>query len=106
MHRKQHGGYGDRAAYLAVLKFSCGRHQDRIRSRHEGPEKTRLIEFGRFAIKNRKTRGERKPESFNFLGFTHSCAQWAKGDFRLLRTTITKRLRTKLAEIREELLAQ
>lgn len=70
------------------------------------PEKTRLIEFGRFAIKNRKARGERKPESFNFLGFTHSCAQWAKGDFRLLRTTITKRLRTKLAEIREELLAK
>lgn len=69
------------------------------------PEKTRLIEFGRFAIRNRKARGERKPESFNFLGLTHSCAQWPNGEFRLLRTTITKRLRVKLAEIRKELLA-
>ncbi len=36
------------------------------------PEKTRLVEFGRFAAQNRKARGEGKPETFNFLGFTHA----------------------------------
>lgn len=68
------------------------------------PDKTRLIEFGRFAVENRRKRGETKPESFNFLGFTHTCAQWTKGDFRLLRRTIKKRLRAKLAELRQLLL--
>ena len=70
------------------------------------PEKTRLIEFGRFATANRQQRGEGKPESFNFLGFTHICTRWANGDFRLLRETIKKRLRAKLAEIRQQLLAR
>jgi hypothetical protein len=64
------------------------------------PEKTRVIEFGRFAAENRRQRGEPKPESFQFLGFTHTCARWSKGDFRLLRHTIKKRLRAKLAELR------
>ncbi len=70
------------------------------------PEKTRLIEFGRFATENRRGRGECKPESFNFLGFTHTCACWRNGKFRLLRRTIKKRLRAKLAEIRQKLLAR
>ena len=43
------------------------------------PEKTRLIEFGRFAMQNAKTRGSGKPETFNFLGFTHCCGQTRKG---------------------------
>src|SRR6266852_8461376 len=39
------------------------------------PEKTRLLEFGPFAINNQKRRGEGKPETFNFLGFTHICVK-------------------------------
>lgn len=39
------------------------------------PDKTRLIEFGRFAVHNRKVRGQGKPETFNFLGFTHICGK-------------------------------
>src|SRR2546425_897140 len=45
------------------------------------PEKTRLIEFGRFAAENRRRRGKGKPETFNFLGFTHSCDKTRKGKF-------------------------
>ena len=67
------------------------------------PEKTRLIEFGRFAADNRKQRGEGKPESFDFLGFTHSCATTRAGKFKLRRQTIANRVRAKLHEIRDEL---
>jgi len=63
------------------------------------PDKTRLIEFGRFAVENRRKRGEPRPGSFNFLGFTHTCALWSKGDFRLLRHTIKKLLRAKLRQL-------
>ena len=55
-------------------------------------EKASLIEFGRLAVKNRMRRGEGKPESFDFLGFTHICGQSAKGTFVLLRHTMRKRL--------------
>ena len=48
------------------------------------PDKTRLIEFGRYAAANRRARGEGKPETFNFLGFTHSCATTRKGGFTVL----------------------
>ena len=66
---------------------------------HEG--KTRLIEFGRFAAQNRISRGEEKPETFDFLGFTHICAKRKKdGYFTVRRKTIAKRLRAKLKEIR------
>lgn len=68
------------------------------------PEKTRLIEFGRFATENREKRGEGKPETFNFLGFTHICGKSLKGKFLVIRNTITKRLRAKLQEVKEELL--
>ena len=68
------------------------------------PEKTRLIEFGRFAIERRMKSGNGKPETFNFLGFTHICGKSQKGKFLLLRNTITKRLRAKLQEIKEELI--
>jgi RNA-directed DNA polymerase len=60
------------------------------------PEKTRLIEFGRFAEDNRKRRGEGKPDTFDFLGFTHICGKTRKGGwFKIRRQTITKRLRSK-----------
>ena len=67
------------------------------------PEKTRVIEFGRFADTNRKARGQGKPETFNFLGFTHICSQTRKGKFTVLRRTMSKRKRAKLKEIKMEL---
>ena len=68
------------------------------------PEKTRLIEFGRYAATNRRARGEGKPETFDFLGFTHSCDRTYTGKrFIVLRQTISKRMRAKLKEIKEEL---
>jgi RNA-directed DNA polymerase len=68
------------------------------------PDKTRLIEFGRFAATNRKERGKGKPETFNFLGFTHICGQTRKnGKFLVLRKTIRKRLLAKLKQVREVL---
>lgn len=66
--------------------------------------KTRLIEFGRFAAANRKERGEGRPETFDFLGFTHFCAKTrSNGRFTVRRKTIAKKLRTKLKEVRQEL---
>ncbi len=67
------------------------------------PDKTRLIEFGRFADSNRRGRGEGKPESFDFLGFTHCCARTRAGKFTVLRRTMRKRLRAKLKEVKTEL---
>jgi RNA-directed DNA polymerase len=67
------------------------------------PEKTRLIEFGRFAQERRGKRGLGKPESFNFLGFTHSSGKSRKGRFQIQRRTIAQRFRAKLAEIKGEL---
>lgn len=67
-------------------------------------EKTRLIEFGRFAEDNRKRRGEGKPETFDFLGFTHICGKTRKGNwFKVMRQTVKKRLRSKLQAVRQEL---
>jgi group II intron reverse transcriptase/maturase len=68
------------------------------------PEKTRLIEFGRFAASNRKQRGEGKPETFDFLGFTHCCGKTRAGKFKIVRRTIAKRQRRKLKEIKFELI--
>ncbi len=67
------------------------------------PEKTRLLEFGRHAATNRRARGEGKPESFNFLGFTHSCATTRKGGFTVLRRTMRTRMRAKLKAVKLEL---
>ena len=68
------------------------------------PEKTRLLEFGPYATENRKKRGEGKPETFNFLGFTHICAKKkSNGRFTVLRQTIRKRLQAKLNEVKAEL---
>jgi hypothetical protein len=62
-----------------------------------------LIEFGRHAEKDRQSRGEGKPETFNFLGFTHSCAKTRKGKFTVLRQTMRTRWQAKLRGIKAEL---
>jgi RNA-directed DNA polymerase len=67
------------------------------------PDKTRLIEFGRFARENRRRRGQGKPETFDFLGFTHCCGKSSKGKFMVLRLTSAKRLRAKLHAVKDEL---
>lgn len=68
------------------------------------PDKTRLIEFGRYAAERRKKRGERKPETFNFLGFTHICGRSReKGYFTVYRKTIGKRMAAKLQDIGRKL---
>jgi RNA-directed DNA polymerase len=68
------------------------------------PDKTRLIEFGRFAARDRKARGEGKPETFTFLGFTHYCGQRHKsGTFTVWRITAKKRMVAKLKAIKAEL---
>jgi len=67
------------------------------------PDKTRLIEFGRHAARNRAARGQSKPETFDFLGFTHICARSKNGRFWLKRITISKRMRAKLREVKDQL---
>ena len=67
------------------------------------PDKTRLIEFGRHAAWKRRRRGVGKPETFDFLGFTHICGKSRKGRFWVKRVTIAKRMRAKLREIKVEL---
>jgi hypothetical protein len=69
------------------------------------PEKTRLIEFGRYATERRKRRGLRRPETFDFLGFTHICGTSpTTGWFMVKRKTIGKRMAAKLKEIKAELI--
>lgn len=64
------------------------------------PEKTRILEFGRFAAENRKRRGERKPETFSFLGFTFYCSEDArKGFFRVKVKADRKKLISKLKKL-------
>ena len=67
------------------------------------PDKTRRIEFGRYAELNRKRRGEGKPETFDFLGFTHISGKNRRGYFTVKRQTIGKRLREKLQELKQQL---
>lgn len=68
------------------------------------PDKTRLIEFGRYAESNRRKRGEGNPETFDFLGFTHTCGKVKKtGYFWVKRYTTGKRLRAKLQQIKQQL---
>src|SRR5262249_19986711 len=68
------------------------------------PDKTRLIEFGRYAAEQRKKRGAGKPETFNFLGFTHICGRSRpKGYFTVYRKTMGKRMAAKLKVIQRQL---
>jgi group II intron reverse transcriptase/maturase len=70
-------------------------------SLHEG--KTRLVEFGRFAARNRQAAGLRRPETFDFLGFTHYCGETRSGRFVVKRKTQAKRMVRKLKALREEM---
>jgi RNA-directed DNA polymerase len=90
---------GDARRFLADLrerfaKFSLELH----------PDKTRLIEFGRFAAQHRSERGLGKPETFEFLGFTHICGKTRDGRFWLRRITISKRLRATLKAVKDQLM--
>lgn len=87
----------DAVRFLAALrermaKFGLALH----------PDKTRLIEFGRHAQEQRKLR-EGKPDTFDFLGFTHCCGKTRQGGFTILRVTVKKRMRATLKAIREKL---
>ena len=78
-----------------------GRFEEFALSLH--PDKTRLMEFGRFAAYRRARRGLGKPETFNFLGFTHISGRSRRGTFQLQRHTRRDRMRARLKEIKEEL---
>jgi hypothetical protein len=67
------------------------------------PDKTRLLRFGRYAAQDRAKRGEGKPETFDFLGFTHMCGKTREGKFVEKRKTMRKRLRRKRREVKQEL---
>ena len=88
----------DAERFLHDLKERLGRFGLELH-----PDKTRLIEFGRFAIENRRQRGLGKPETFDFLGFTHYCVKDGKGRFQLGRKPVSKRMRRTLKRIKEEL---
>jgi group II intron reverse transcriptase/maturase len=94
-------GFERRADAHRFLDMMQKRFEEFALSLH--PEKTRLIEFGRYAVHNRKQRGLGKPETFSFLGFTLICGRTRRGVFQLKRKTRRDRIRVKLREIREEL---
>ena len=81
------------AMRLRLEEFSLALH----------PDKTRLLEFGRYAAVTRKRRGLGKPETFTFLGFIFLCGKSRRGAFQLQRKTRGDRMRTKLREIKEQL---
>jgi RNA-directed DNA polymerase len=92
--------HADAVQFLAELrnrmrKFSLELH----------PEKTRLISFGRYAAARRQEQGVRgAPETFDFLGFTHSCSRTRAGKFLLLRRTVRKRMQATLRRVRDALM--
>ena len=67
------------------------------------PDKTRLLEFGRYAVERREKRGAGKPETFDFLGFTHCCGTTRSGTFTIKRKSIAKRMRAALQKIKLQL---
>ncbi len=86
-------------AFLAALRERLARFGLELH-----PDKTRIIEFGSFADRNRRGRGQGKPQTFNFLGFTHICSRKrSNGKFTVLRQTQRSRLQAKLAEVKAEL---
>ena len=89
---------GDARRFLDAMRGRLGEFQLSLH-----PDKTRLIEFGRFAATNRKLRGIGKPETFAFLGFTFICGLSRDGKFQLQRKTRRDRVRAKLRDIKEEL---
>ena len=101
--------YADDIIVGFQYEWEARRFWDELRERLAGfglelhPEKTRLIEFGRYAAANRKRNGRGKPETFDFLGFTHACGKTRKGRFVVLRLTMRKRMRAKLREVKDAL---
>jgi group II intron reverse transcriptase/maturase len=101
--------YADDLVVGFETESEARRFLDMMRERFEAfalalhPEKTRVLEFGRFAAVGRKARGLEKPETFNFLGFTHICGKSQRGRFQLHRKTRRDRLRAKLQEVKAEL---
>jgi len=116
-HWRRHEAKGDmiivRYADDLVLGFEheaeARRFLDAMRRRLEAfalslhPEKTRIIEFGRHAARNRHERGLGKPETFNFLGFTFICGTKRRGGFLLKRKSRADRMRAKLKELKDQL---
>jgi RNA-directed DNA polymerase len=114
---RRHRARGDVIIVRFADDFVCGfQHQPDaqrfladLRQRLAGfgleahPDKTRLIEFGRFAAANRAARGLGKPETFGFLGFTHICGKTRSGWFQVKRVTIAKRLRAALRQVKDQL---
>jgi group II intron reverse transcriptase/maturase len=92
----QHLADADR--FLAELRERLGKFGLELH-----PDKTRRIEFGKFAEQDRKRRGEGKPEMFDFLGFTHISGKDRNGNFALKRKTVSKRMRAKLEVIKQQL---
>jgi group II intron reverse transcriptase/maturase len=84
--------------FLSVLRERLGQFGLTLH-----PNKTRLLEFGRYAAQNRQERGQGKPETFQFLGFVHSCGRTGNGAFMVHRQTAADRLRAKLKEVKAEL---
>jgi group II intron reverse transcriptase/maturase len=94
-------GFQARSDAKAFLEAVRGRLGSYGLSLH--PDKTRLLEFGRHAAQHRRERGQGKPESFQFLGFVHSCGRTRRGKFTVRRQTIGQRQRAKLQEVKQEL---
>jgi len=101
--------YADDFVVGFQYKDDAERFHSELRERMEkfnlslNEEKTRLIEFGRFADENRRGRGAGKAETFDFLGFTHICGKTRQGKFCVLRQTMAKKKRAKLAALAKEL---
>jgi RNA-directed DNA polymerase len=89
---------GDALRFLEALRERLHRFGLELNA-----EKTRLLEFGRFAAENRAKRGQGKPETFDFLGFTHSCGRTRNGKYVVNRRSIGKRIRGKLKSLKTEL---
>jgi group II intron reverse transcriptase/maturase len=90
--------YEEAVIFLAALHRRVSKYELTLH-----PHKTRLIEFGKYASGNRKRKGKGKPETFDFLGFTHMCSKNRKGDFFLRRKTKGKKFKKKLKEVKDEL---
>lgn len=101
--------YADDTVFGFEQEDDARRFLDAMRARLEEfelslhPDKTQLIEFGRFAATRRKQRGLGKPETFAFMGFTFICGKSRQGRFQLQRKTRSDRMRVKLQEVKEEL---
>ena len=89
-------------------RYEAERFLDELRERFAQfglaphPDKTRVLRFGRFAAQGARARGAGKPETFDFLGFTHCCGKTRKGEFTVLRLTMRTRWQAKLREVKAE----